>query len=101
MPPIVVTSPTSGGRVSTPVTVTGNADVYEATVSLRVVDGYGNELAAGFATATCGSGCRGRYEHQLRFRVTREQDGVIEVWWDSPEDGSRQDVVRVPVTLLP
>jgi len=101
VPPIVVTTPATGEAVSSPVEVTGTANVFEATVSLRLLDGSGRELDQGFTTATCGTGCRGDFSHQLRFEVAREQEGVIEVWWDSPEDGSRQDLVQIPVTLAP
>lgn len=101
LPPITVTEPAMGDRVGSPVTITGTANVFEATVSLRLVDAAGNELARDFTTATCGSGCRGDFQHTLEFEVTREQHAVLEVWWDSPEDGSPQDMVEIPLTLVP
>ena len=101
LPSILVRSPSMGDRVSSPMTVEGTADVFEATVQMRLLDAQGNRLAKAFTTATCGTGCRGDFEHQLEFSVPSEQHGVLEVWWDSPEDGSRRDVVQIAVTLVP
>lgn len=101
LPPILVESPRMGERVSSPVTVAGNANVFEATVQMRILDAQGDRLDRAFTTATCGTGCRGDFSHDLRFEVDTEQHGVVEVWWDSPEDGSRKDVVRIAVTLAP
>ncbi|HJR45060.1 MAG TPA: Gmad2 immunoglobulin-like domain-containing protein [Actinomycetota bacterium] len=101
LPPILVTEPHMGARVSSPVTVAGSANVFEATVSMRIIDAEGNRLARSFTTATCGSGCRGTFEHELAFEVDREQHGVIEVWQASAEDGSRMDLVQIAVTLVP
>ncbi|MGS2618877.1 Gmad2 immunoglobulin-like domain-containing protein [Micromonospora sp. LZ34] len=99
LPPIVVTSPTIGQRVTAPVTVTGTADVFEATVNVRILDAAGRELATTFTTATCGTGCRGDYRVGIRYRLTREQPGTVEVYEISPADGSRTKLVAVPVTL--
>lgn len=101
MPSILVTSPTMGEKVTSPVTVAGTANVFEATVQMRILDAEGNRLDRAFTTATCGTGCRGDFTHDLTFQVDSEQHGVIEVWWDSPEDGSRKDVVQIAVTLTP
>lgn len=101
LPPITVATPVSGDEISSPALVSGTADVFEATVSMRILDASGDVLVRDFTTATCGTGCRGEYEKSLAFEVDEAQDGTVEVWWDSPKDGSRQDVVRVPVTLLP
>lgn len=100
-PPIVVRAPSPEDRVSSPVTVAGTADVFEATVSIRILDEGGQELASGFATATCGSGCRGRYSTEVFFFVDRRQPGTIEVFEASAEDGSQLFLVSIPVTLMP
>lgn len=101
LPSVLVTAPSMGERISSPVTVKGTADVFEATLQMRLLDAEGNRLARAFTTATCGTGCRGDFAHDLTFQVDREQHGVLEVWWDSPEDGSRKDVVQIAVTLVP
>ncbi|MEG3636957.1 Gmad2 immunoglobulin-like domain-containing protein [Micromonospora palythoicola] len=99
LPPIVVTGPVIGDRVTSPVTVAGSADVFEATVTVRVLDAAGRQLATAFTTATCGTGCRGTYRVAVRYRLPKEQAGTIEVYEVSAVDGSRTKVVAVPVTL--
>ncbi|MFB9239411.1 Gmad2 immunoglobulin-like domain-containing protein [Plantactinospora siamensis] len=69
LPPIVVTAPGIGETVPNPVTVTGTADVFEATVNVRILDAAGRQLAAGFTVASCGSGCRGDYRLTLGYRL--------------------------------
>jgi hypothetical protein len=99
--PIEVTEPIRGTTVTSPVTITGTADVFEATVSIRILDETGNVIADTFTTATCGTGCRGDYSERVKFTVDREQPGTIEVFEVSAKDGSMINVVRIPVTLVP
>ncbi|PWR07483.1 spore gernimation protein [Micromonospora acroterricola] len=101
LPPIVVTGPNIGERVTAPLAVTGTADVFEATVSVRVLDAAGREVATAFGTASCGSGCRGGYRVVVGWRITREQRGTVEVYEVSAHDGSRIHTVIVPVLLAP
>src|ERR671923_73469 len=58
-PAIVVKQPVSGEEVVSPVTIAGTADVFEATVHMRVLDSGGLEVAGGFTPATGGAGLRG------------------------------------------
>ena len=99
-PAIVVKQPASGDEVVSPVTISGTANVFEATVYVRILDRDGFEVAARFTTATCGSGCRGEFSTELSFFVERTQDGTIEVFEPSAEDGSPINVVTVPVVLV-
>ncbi|WP_030491966.1 Gmad2 immunoglobulin-like domain-containing protein [Micromonospora chokoriensis] len=101
LPPIVVTGPIPGERVATPLVVTGTANVFEATVSVRVLDAAGRQVAAGFGTASCGSGCRGGYRVVVGWRTAREQKGTIEVYEVSARDGTRINTMAVPVVLTP
>jgi germination protein M len=101
LPPILVESPAIGERVDNPVTVSGTANVFEATVSLRILNARGEEIARTFTTATCGTGCRGDYSVSVPYDVDREQPGVIEVFESSAEDGRSIHVVQIPVTLTP
>jgi germination protein M len=100
-PPIVVDVPKPSAQVHSPVTISGTANVFEATVSIRIRNASGAEIARDFATATCGTGCRGSYSTEVKFRVDEPQQGTIEVFEQSMEDGSDLFVVRIPVTLLP
>lgn len=83
------------GSGDSPLAVTGFANVFEATVSLEVVDAGGNVVLEDFATATCGTGCWGAYGFQLDYPFVGGE--TIRVFWHSAEDGSPSDVVSVPV----
>ena len=98
-PAIIVEGPRPGSVVTSPVTIGGTANVFEATVSIRILDASGREIARTFTTATCGTGCRGDYEKRVKFTVDSTQAGVIEVFEESAEDGSDINVVSIPVTL--
>lgn len=98
---IVVRRPASGDRVASPVRIAGEANVYEATVSLRLVTADGEVLVEDFTTATCGSGCWGDYGTRLAFDVAEPTEAVLEVFESSAEDGSALHMVEIPLTLLP
>ena len=101
LPAITVRSPVIGARVTSPVTVSGTADVFEATVSVRVLDSAGHEIARTFTTASCGTGCRGDYSVTVSYSVPRAQPGTIEVFESSARDGQPVNVQLIPVTLAP
>lgn len=102
LPAIVVDSPAPGATVSSPVTIAGTAQVFEATVTVIVLDANGAELARDFTTATCGTGCRGDYSTELAFDVNEEQPGTIVVEDDDAAGtGTPPHQVEVPVTLSP
>lgn len=101
LPAITVQDPVIGGQVASPVTVSGTADVFEAVVSLRVLDSAGHELARTFTNATCGTGCRGSYAATISYSVAQSEPGTIEVFETSAKDGSPVNVQLIPVTLAP
>jgi Immunoglobulin-like domain of bacterial spore germination/Sporulation and spore germination len=101
LPAITVRSPVIGARVTSPVTVSGTADVFEATVSVRILDSAGHEIARTFTTASCGTGCRGDYSVTVSYSVPRTQPGTIEVFESSAKDGRPVNVQLIPVTLAP
>jgi hypothetical protein len=101
LPAITVTAPFIGQQVSSPVTVSGTADVFEAVVSLRVLNAAGAEIARTFTGASCGTGCRGDYSVLIPYSVSSQQPGTIEVFETSAKDGSQVQVQTIPVTLVP
>ena len=101
LPAILVEGPVIGQRIANPVTVSGTANVFEATVSLRILDENGKTVANTFTTATCGTGCRGDYSVSVPYSVDHEQPGTVEVYESSAKDGSAINVVDIPVTLTP
>jgi germination protein M len=99
LPAVLVTSPSIGASVSSPVAVTGTANVFEATVSIRILDQDGHVLVDTFATATCGTGCRGSFSAPVSFHVEHAQPGTVMAFEASAQDGSPTNVVEIPVTL--
>ncbi len=99
LPPILVESPLIGEEVSSPVTVAGTADVFEATVSISILGADGREIGRTFTQATCGTGCRGTYSKAVQFVVAETQPGTIRVFEVSAKDGKPIHVVDIPVVL--
>jgi immunoglobulin-like protein involved in spore germination len=101
LPPIAVALPQTGASVQGPITIAGSADVFEATVSIRVLDANGDVIAETFAMASCGTGCRGDFSTQVEVPIDAEQPGTIQVFESSAKDGSMINTVEIPVTLVP
>ncbi len=89
-------------HVTSPVTVAGTANVFEANVSVEVLDANGDVVGKTFTTASCGTGCRGTYSVPVSFKVAKAQSGTIVVHDDDAAGtGKPPHEVRVPVTLAP
>ena len=101
LPAILVQSPGIGERVSSPVTISGTADVFEAVVSIAILDEHRRTVASTFTMATCGTGCRGSYTTDVRYDVGTRQPGTIRVYEVSAKDGSPLHIVEIPVILTP
>ena len=102
LPAILVTSPTIGEEVSTPVTVTGSANVFEANVTVDVVDAAGRVVGTAFTTATCGTGCRGTFSVTVSYEIRDAQRGEIVVHDDDAAGtGHPPHEVHIPVVLKP
>lgn len=94
-------SPVTGEQVTSPVTVSGTADVFEAVVSVRILNSAGREIARTFTTASCGTGCRGDYLVTVSYPVPRTEAGTIEVFESSAKNGLPVNAELIPVTLAP
>ncbi len=102
--PINITEPVIFNSDGLPMVV-GIANVFEATVSLDIVND-GAVAYTDFTTATCGTGCWGEFAFSLDTPALNA-DSIIRVYWNSAQDGSPSDIVSIPVndegfwTLLP
>ena len=102
LPAIEVSKPAEGARVTSPVTVSGTANVFEANVTVEILDAAGKVVGKTFTTATCGTGCRGTYSVPVTFKVDREHRGTIVVHDDDAAGtGKPPHSVRIPLTLVP
>jgi hypothetical protein len=100
-PAIVVETPQASDEVGSPIRIEGTANVFEATVSIELLDASGQVLAATFATATCGTGCRGAFSAKLFFFTSERQNGLLRLFESSAQDGSELHVIEIPLALVP
>jgi hypothetical protein len=97
---ITVARPVTGTRITSPLVISGDASVFEATLQWRIVDGGGKVYASGITTASAGAPARGTFSVNVTFTGSvTDITGFVEVFETSPRDGSIDDIVRVPVTI--
>lgn len=101
LPAILVASPNVGESVRGPIEVSGSAKVFEANVSLALLAPDGTEIASGFTTASCGSGCRGRFATRLAAPADYRGPATLQVFESSANDGSKLNVVEIPLEVAP
>lgn len=101
LPEIFVDRPAYGAAIGNPARITGNANVFEATFRLAILDGSGKTLVDKMAMSTCGSGCRGTFDVTLQYDVSKAQRGTLRAYYGSAMDGSPQGIRDYPVWLTP
>jgi hypothetical protein len=86
--------------VRNPLTISGDASVFEANLEWQVTDTAGRVLAKGFTTATVGAPGRGTFTITATYAdPTSDEIGFVEVYTRSPRDGQIDEIVRVPLIL--
>ena len=101
LPAIFVDRPAYGAAFASGGHIVGNADVFEATFRVAVIDAGGKTLVDRQVMATCGSGCRGTFDVTAQYKVTKAQWGTLRAYNPSAKDGSPEDVREYPVWLTP
>jgi hypothetical protein len=97
---ITVTAPLSNTRITAPVTITGDASVFEAALQWRIVDGGGRVIAQGSTTASAGAPGRGTFSVTASFPPpSADTIGQVQVYDTSPKDGTIDEMVSVPVVI--
>ena len=97
-PTIFVETPGVGADLSSPFTFSGTASVNEGTVLARLVDSSGRRIVEVGVTASRGAPGRGRFSKVVPFS-TPAKAGMLLVFDQSMEDGSRLDEVKIPVSF--
>lgn len=97
-PAIFVESPGVGAVLSSPFTLRGTASVYEGSFLAQLTDSSGRRVVRATVQASRGAPERGSFRKTIAFS-TSAKEGTLLVYWQSPEDGSKQDAVRIPVTF--
>jgi hypothetical protein len=101
VPAIVVHNPVIGAHLTPTVRVTGTSNVFEAAMIGKVMNSGGRVIAKRFFTASCGTGCRGRFAVSLSYHVAHAQAGTIVISDTSATSGPPPHIVRIPVRLSP
>ena len=96
---ITLKAPTVNAKLTSPVTISGDASVFEAALQWRITDTAGRVLASGITTASLGAPGRGDYSVTATYTVPTETLAFIEVYSRSAKDGNIDEIVRIPVTL--
>jgi hypothetical protein len=96
---IRVDAPTTGQMISTPVTVSGQADVYEGTVLVRILEPAGGKLIEeGRGVVTGGSfGVPAPFQGQIAFRQPNGGPGWVVF---SEESAATGQIVRATVVTV-
>ncbi len=97
-PAILVESPTVGETVTSPLEAWGTANTFEAEFRAEVRTAAGKIVAESHEQATSGSGTRGTFRFSLPFATT-SRAGALVVYEVSAEDGSRVNVVAIPLVF--
>jgi germination protein M len=101
LPDIWVDRPAFNAAIGNPARVTGNANVFEATFRIAILDGGGKVLADKMVMATCGSGCRGTFDVTLAYTIGKAQYGTLRAYNLSAKDGSPEAIRNYRVWLTP
>lgn len=97
---ITITSPLPSATITSPVTITGQARVFENAISWRLKDSLGAVLASGNAMANAPDiGQFGPYSITTTYAMPVTLTGTIEVFDYSAKDGTEIDLVSIPVTF--
>lgn len=100
-PAILLESPVPGDRVASPLRIQGTANTFEANFLVELEDESGELLVDTFVTATSGSGERGTFDDTFEFESASAGTGTLRVFEESADDGSRINLVEIPVELAP
>jgi germination protein M len=99
LPRILPESPTPYEKITSPLTVRGISNTFEATVRWAVSTTEGALLEEGFTTATAGSGTWGTFEFTTEL-PDYPGSVVLTLWEDSMEEGGeRMNVYEVILSL--
>jgi germination protein M len=99
-PVILVEDPLPFEEVSSPLRVTGTANTFEATFAYELTDTDGRIVDENFVTATSGTGTRGTFDFTTApFEVPFDGFGALIVFENSAKDGSRINLVEIPLRM--
>ncbi len=99
LPAIFVETPAPGDAEGTSIRVEGTANVFEAQFRIELRDSGGNLVLDEPVMATSGTGQRGNFDLTFPYHTHLAGAGQLTAFDLSAKDGSRIDVVSIPVVL--
>ena len=101
-PAITIETPVEGATIAVPFIASGSANVFEAALTIDVVDESGMTACVRHLTATSGSGTPGTWQGMLAFPPEEDQLRVtMRAYTFSQVDGSMANLVEIPLTVSP
>jgi spore germination protein GerM len=97
-PGIFVDSPGVGAVLPDPFTLRGSASVFEGSFTAQLVDSSGRRIARMQVQASAGAPERGTFARSIAYSTSAPR-GWLVVYDASMKDGSRRDLVRIPVSF--
>ncbi|HEY5624976.1 MAG TPA: Gmad2 immunoglobulin-like domain-containing protein [Dehalococcoidia bacterium] len=98
----ILDQPAPSSEVTSPVTVSGQVNYFEATYQIAVYDAKGAIIVETFGTAQQPDiGIIGPFSHDVAFAVSVPTAACLWVYEQSAMDGSSVHVGQVPLVLLP
>jgi hypothetical protein len=99
-PSVLVESPLPFEEVTSPIRATGTANTFEANFHYELTDTDGLIVDENFVTATSGTGPRGTFEFTTdEYTVPFDGIGALIVFERSAEDGSKMNIVEIPLRM--
>jgi hypothetical protein len=97
---VVVSQPTAYAQVTSPLTVSGMINAFEATFEIAIKDASGNDLST--QTGMSGTGqTLSPFNESVPFTVTAPTPACLWVFQFSARDGSPSMILQVEIILTP
>lgn len=95
---IKIVSPKPGSTIKSPVTVAGEASVFEALLKVRIKDAKGLVLAEQKVLTAEGQKMS-PFSTQIKYKKPTSKNGLVEFFAPSAKDGSELYKISIPITF--
>jgi hypothetical protein len=97
---VVVSQPAAFAQVTSPLTVSGRINAFEAAFQIAIKDASGRDLATAMGHSQQGQALS-PFSQAVSFSVREQTSACLWVFQLSAKDGSPQAIAQVPITLMP
>ncbi|MEA2097788.1 MAG: Gmad2 immunoglobulin-like domain-containing protein [Patescibacteria group bacterium] len=98
---IQIKFPQKNTAIKSPVLISGEANVFEANVRIKIKDENGNVLANSFITAGGWMDAKYPFEKEIDYTFPTSPNGIIEVFEEDTKNGNEIHKVTIPIAFLP